>query len=81
MTTKKGYDGCRKAEYLYAHDPITDKTFANLGETTISNLKASFDGVETGGRRVGSLWFLSFCKPVHCQADCSVGQQIWWQVT
>jgi hypothetical protein len=48
VTTKKGYDGCRKADYLYAHDPITDKTFANLGETTISNLKANFDGVETG---------------------------------
>ncbi|KAF8070864.1 hypothetical protein HT031_000945 [Scenedesmus sp. PABB004] len=47
VTTKKGYDGCRKAAYLYAHDPITDKTFANLGETTISNLKANFDGVET----------------------------------
>jgi hypothetical protein len=48
VTTKKGYDGCRKADYLYAHDAITDKTFANLGETTISNLKANFDGVETG---------------------------------
>jgi hypothetical protein len=48
VTTKKGYDGCRKAEYLYAHNPITDKTFANLGETTISNLKSNFEGVETG---------------------------------
>lgn len=48
VTTKKGYDGCRKAEYLYAHQPITDKTFATLGETTISNLKATFEGVETG---------------------------------
>jgi hypothetical protein len=48
VTTKKGYDGCRKADYLYAHDAITDKTFANLGETTISNLKSNFDGVETG---------------------------------
>uniref|UniRef100_A0A383V5P7 Uncharacterized protein n=1 Tax=Tetradesmus obliquus TaxID=3088 RepID=A0A383V5P7_TETOB len=47
VTTKKGYDGCRKADFLYAHEPITDKTFANLGETTISNLKANFDGVET----------------------------------
>ena len=48
VTTKKGYDGCRKAEYLFAHQPITDKTFATLGETTISNLKAKFEGVETG---------------------------------
>lgn len=47
MTTKKGYDGCRKAEYLFAHQPITDKTFATLGETTISNLKSTFEGVET----------------------------------
>ncbi|KAF6253597.1 hypothetical protein COO60DRAFT_401567 [Scenedesmus sp. NREL 46B-D3] len=47
VTTKKGYDGCRKADYLCAHDPITDKTFASLGETTISNLKSNFDGVET----------------------------------
>lgn len=47
MTTKKGYDGCRKAEYLFAHQPITDKTFATLGETTISNLKSAFEGVET----------------------------------
>ncbi|WIA31523.1 hypothetical protein OEZ86_002415 [Tetradesmus obliquus] len=47
VTTKKGYDGCRKADFLHAHEPITDKTFANLGETTISNLKANFDGVET----------------------------------
>jgi hypothetical protein len=49
VTTKKGYDGCRKAEYLFAHQPITDKTFATLGETTISNLKTNFEGVETGG--------------------------------
>lgn len=48
VTTKKGYDGCRKAEYLFAHQPITDKTFATLGETTISNLKSTFEGVETG---------------------------------
>lgn len=47
VTTKKGYDGCRKAEYLFAHQPITDKTFATLGETTISNLKSTFE-VETG---------------------------------
>jgi hypothetical protein len=51
VTTKKGYDGCRKADYLYAHDAITDKTFANLGETTISNLKSNFDGVETGAQQ------------------------------
>jgi hypothetical protein len=48
VTTKKGYDGCRKAEYLFAHQPITDKTFASLGETTISNLKNTFEGVDTG---------------------------------
>lgn len=48
MTTKKGYDGCRKAEHLFAHEAVTDKTFANLGETTINNLKATFMGVETG---------------------------------
>jgi hypothetical protein len=54
VTTKKGYDGCRKAEYLFAHQPITDKTFATLGETTISNLKAAFEGVETGGQWWGS---------------------------
>ena len=48
VTTKKGYDGCRKAEYLYAREVITDKTFASLGETTISNLKAAFDNVGTG---------------------------------
>lgn len=47
VTTKKGYDGCRKAEYLFAHQAITDKTFATLGETTISNLKSTFEGVET----------------------------------
>jgi hypothetical protein len=52
VTTKKGYDGCRKADYLCAHDPITDKTFANLGETTISNLKSNFDGVETGAAQI-----------------------------
>lgn len=48
VTTKKGYDGCRKADYLFAHQPITDKTFASLGETTIANLKATFHGVDTG---------------------------------
>lgn len=54
VTTKKGYDGCRKAEYLFAHQPITDKTFASLGETTISNLKNTFEGVDTGaGGRTG----------------------------
>lgn len=47
VTTKKGYDGCRKAEYLYATETITDKTFANLGETTIANLKTNFEGVDT----------------------------------
>ncbi|KAI8474429.1 MAG: hypothetical protein J3K34DRAFT_518168 [Monoraphidium minutum] len=47
VTTKKGYDGCRKAEYLYAREIITDKTFANLGETTINNLKTTFEGVDT----------------------------------
>ncbi|GBF89575.1 hypothetical protein Rsub_02293 [Raphidocelis subcapitata] len=47
VTTKKGYDGCRKAEYLNAREIITDKTFANLGETTINNLKTTFVGVDT----------------------------------
>ncbi|MBN8558418.1 MAG: hypothetical protein J0L74_12215, partial [Burkholderiales bacterium] len=54
VTTKKGYDGCRKAEYLFAHQTITDKTFASLGETTISNLKSTFDGVDTGAGHGGA---------------------------
>jgi hypothetical protein len=44
VTTKKGYDGCRKADYLNAREPLTDKAFAALGETTIANLKARFPG-------------------------------------
>ncbi len=51
VTTKKGYDGCRKADYLSAHALITDKTFANLGETTISNLKAHFPAVQSGAHQ------------------------------
>jgi hypothetical protein len=62
VTTKKGYDGCRKAEYLYAREVITDKTFASLGETTISNLKATFDNVQTGGFRVQG--FASFGETI-----------------
>ncbi len=49
VTTKKGYDGCRKAEYLHASEVISDKTFASMGDTTISQLKATFPGVHTGG--------------------------------
>lgn len=44
VTTKKGYDGCRKADYLNAREPLTDKAFAALGETTIANLKTRFPG-------------------------------------
>jgi len=48
VTTKKGYDSCRKADYLNAKDEITDKMFANLGETTITHLRNTFEGTQTG---------------------------------
>jgi hypothetical protein len=77
VTTKKGYDGCRKADYLCAHDPITDKTFANLGETTISNLKSNFDGVETGEQQKAQMpGFCEnrgfVCRKPHCCASADV---------
>jgi len=43
---------------------ITDKTFANVGETTIANLKQTFEGTNTGvcvSGYVGALLMIPHC--------------------
>ena len=47
VTTKKGYDLCRKADFVVASAALTDRTFAGVGETTVGNLKTQW-GVTTG---------------------------------